>query len=74
MAFPSSARLERLDAEPVRSARVEQHRMLVDDLLEMSQTSGRARSTIRLALLMFWLSPLSELLHHDGLNSSAPSP
>ena len=69
-------RLEGLDAQPVQvGAPVEQHRMLGDDLLEDIPDDRRARSTIRLALLMFcaWLRSTSRFMT-NGLNSSIAMP
>jgi len=56
-------RLERLDPEAVqRRGAVEQHRVVLDDLLEHVPHSGLAFSTISLACLMVATSPRSSSL------------
>ena len=60
-------RLEGLDAEAVqRRSAVEQHRVLGDDLFEDVPDDRRARSTMRLADLMFCVVEVDQALHDKG--------
>ena len=74
MALPSTSTGSNAWTQAVQRRRaVEEHRVLVDDLLEHVPDLGIIESTIFLAALMFWTALRStSRAMMNGLNSRAP--